>query len=310
MGKWHGNESPMEHWCRLERKADSQAPVRYDYSRHFKMLTERTEKTGFIAKDGFTRRRLNENDGTLFVEICAFNTHAAYEKYQRPSYLVSRELFDCVSELDVSEQDMTHIFERLPYPCFSLVFEAGIYDNKGDELQSLFICNEHDRFPLVEFFGGTILSVYVKFPAPGILTKIGASVHAMPVHGVHGEISPDTLDRLLVLRKCVAALVMLWRSRPEFVVDVALPRSERYQFKGDRKLIRTWKFPDKLIVRKPHGESAPTGRHVKAHWRAGHFRRYQHERYERELDGSVKVEFIAPCVIHADELAKESTRGT
>jgi hypothetical protein len=103
---------------------------------------------------------------------------------------------------------------------------------------------------------------------------------------------------------------MLWRSRPECVVDANLPRSERYNFGGERKIIRTWKFPDKLIIRKPREEAgAPTGRHVRAHWRAGHFRHYRHERYEREPDGSVKVEFILPCMVHADELVEAAGNG-
>jgi hypothetical protein len=79
--------------------------------------------------------------------------------------------------------------------------------------------------------------------------------------------------------------------------------------RGDLSQVRTWKLPDKLIVRKPSALSGPTGRHVKAHWRAGHFRHYRHERYEREPDGSVKVEFILPCMIHADELVEAGSDG-
>jgi hypothetical protein len=290
-------------------------PGRYDSKLHFKRLLDGMKKVIASPEDGRlgiqASGQISDNDlGDLLLGVAAHNTHVAYEKYGRPTYLVSRDLFDCVGELDVSEQDMACVFERLPYPCFSLVFETGIYDDRKAELQSLFISKEHDVFPMPQFVDGIMMPIYVGHSCPGILTKIGADRNTMSAKAVFGKITPSTLDRLWTLRRCAAALVMLWRSRPEFVVNVLLPRAERYNFKGDRKLIRTWKFPDKLIVRKPHGESEPTGRHVKAHWRAGHFRHYRHERYERELDGSAKIEFIAPCVIHADELSKESGHGT
>jgi hypothetical protein len=118
--------------------------------------------------------------------------------------------------------------------------------------------------------------------------------------GNESERSIVTLDKL------IAALMMLWQSRPEFIVSVELPRKDRYDFRGDRKIIRTWKFPDKLIVRKPSdSDQTPTGRHVRAHWRAATFQHYRHERYSRNPDGSIKKTFIPACIVHADELESQ-----
>jgi len=325
MGKWHGNLTPIERVFRINQPKPGQyvefpasgfrahSLESYDGVAHLKKLKNLMDHPS-EANASSTRREF------LHLEYHMVCTHLEFIRLGRPTYLVSKELYDVCGEMEISPDDRLYIYEKLPYWTFCLAFEKGIgfhaYNSEDDTcLENIFV-----RGVLINASGlfgtnlgdlgksdrlsndGIMLIQDTRACGPGIAFGTGRMSDEAKSNGIG--------DYFMPFFNMVAALLMLWRSRPEFLVEAMLPRSERYQFKGDRSLIRTWKFPDKLIVRKPHGESEPTGRHVKAHWRAGHFRHYRHERYAREPDGSVKVEFIAPCVIHADELVKESTRGT
>jgi len=290
MSKWHSNESPLEHTVRLMKKDMPNLPHR---------LGEREVE---ILRESFIDRPPFQTGDTM--DKCfafAYEVHVAHVRYGRPCYLVSKELYETISEFSISDEDCKHVFEKLPYPCFSMVFERGIPNRLRGELQSIFILRDK-KFEFLDCSPGTLCALNTEFVVPQVIYGFQNPLEEMDVDTDLG--SDRCLFECAVVKKLAAALLMLWRARPEFVAPVKLPKADRYlEFsRGDLKLIRTWKFPDKLIVRKPQGESDPTGRHVKAHWRAGHFRHYRNERFAREPDGSVKVEFIAPCMIHADEL--------
>ncbi len=330
MNKWHNNETPAERNYRIMRG--------WMVAEYGDQMTERVISKRFSI-DKFTslQRQILLSGGEKVASSpeFKFHTHAGiihmdFVKYGRPTYLVSKELFDTCMELDVSQEDRSRSFEKLPYDCFALCFERGVTlraNGETHELYSIFICKNalqtHDTAPLLnavkeklgdaeasnlreqiaetqESFRGRpfCMTCVDKNATAGLCDNIALDLEEFTIPEGH-----EAGARLLL--QITAALIMLWRSRPEFIVPVKLPRSERYDFKGDRSNIRTWKFPDKLIVRQPkEGESVPTGRHVKAHWRAGHFRHYRHPKFAREADGSVKVEFIAPCTVHPDELEK------
>jgi hypothetical protein len=225
----------------------------------------------------------------LRYTICSF--HEELEKYGRPTYLVSKEVFDVVSNLDISEDDCRFCLEKIPYPAFCFVFERGcIPVNCSRPLQMISLIDSSsvkNRFP---FKHDNNLPAYLIQGQPPTL-EIG-------ICGTfkNGKISPEA--------KLVASLLMLWRSRPEFVVNETLPRSERFEFKGDRKLIRKWILPDHLIVNTSSMIKDSTGSTRSPHWRAGHFRHYRSDRYKRNEDGSVKIEFIEPCFIGLSRIDK------
>jgi hypothetical protein len=291
MGKWHGNFTPME------------------------------SALGDIGPEELVLHALTVGVGSPEANGSAVSTaihHRAFISLGRPTYLVSRELYEICTELEVKDQDLTYIFEKLPYPAFTFAFEKGIsmrhfadgapsIDPCEFELRQIAVCypdNLEWLNPILASLPPTERESFKSWlKSPFLLLPREDRRGTIVISDINAINSRDEISTRIA--KIAAALIMLWRSRPEFIVRARLSKADRYpEFRrGDLAQIRTWKLPDKLIIRKPQGKPEPTGRHVKAHWRAGHFRHYRHERYEHEPDGSAKVEFILPCMIHADELA-------
>ncbi len=308
MSKWHSNESPAERYYKSMRQkiVSTYGPERTRFIPKSVDVEFLIDVTAECISNHSMDQASAEADSVVHSTVC----HMEFERLGRPTYLVSEEVFKVCYGLDVGAEDYCHVFEKLPYSCFAFCFERGLHVKfKGEfhQMESVFVCNNPSVFreyqclfeEKLKTHGGSVDKLFTP-QKPFVMICFGGTKIALLDDAT---VAPCGESAWCATLKVVVSLIMLWRSRPEFVVDVSLPRSDRYRFKGDRKLIRTWRFPDKLIVRKPQGESESTGRHVKAHWRAGHFRHYRHERFAREPDGSVKVEFIAPCMIHADELA-------
>lgn len=306
MGRWHSNETPLERHHATEwadcvedfgvEIAKKKMPEKLDVGFMTELLIA-SVKHGIATREEFC------------VRSWGLAVHRRFTALGRPTYLVSKEVYEIASELEVSADDYAHVFEKLPYPCFAFCFERGAAYTEQAEVQSVFIMS---GFTQKDIFG---FDLNIPFGEGFSRTPscLIINVDQKYEHGLIGDLTAPPMDdkNLEQMRRAIVGLMMLWRSRPEFIVPAKLTKSERYpEFKnGDLKQIRMWKFPDKLIVRKPSVQAAPTGRHVKAHWRAGHFRHYRNERYEREPDGSVKVEFILPCMVHADELVEAAGNG-
>ncbi len=268
--------------------------------------------------------------------------HYAFCKYGRPCYLVDNDVMDVAKSLDVGIEDLSNLFETCPYPSFAFVFE------KNQPLRAIFITNKSGTSGILnELFSSGVFdnetsNIFVKKIADGLRSlsesflvldsrsaksvdgipsvlsmiatvgrelKLSDIVNSVDEFNIKGaEVTPGDRSLIISAIKLASVLLMLWRSRPEFVQPVGLSRSDRYQFKGDETKLRQWVLPIELITRvKSSVASEGGGWTVRPHWRAGCFRHYRHERYARNPDGSVKVEYIEPCFVGDKEKDPEAT---
>lgn len=271
MSKWHNNRTVWE----SELKDLVNPYLLNDKAKMYDSFREMASKTPITS----------ELKGLVWSAIA----HFSFVEHGRPAYLVSKDVWDVATSLELSKIDTETWMEYLPYPCFALVLERGI-KIEGDEIESIFI--EH-RSTFREFENDSKTDL-ISWRIVGQKSKtIGGD------GGLHNWLQMgERSSQGIKILKTTAALLLLWRARPHFVKPFVLPRSERYEFKGNRELIRTWVLPTELITRiKSSTTGEGGGWTVQPHWRAGHFRHYRHERYERNADGSVRVEFIEPCFI-------------
>ena len=115
------------------------------------------------------------------------------------------------------------------------------------------------------------------------------------------------------LVKFAAAILLRNHCRPETVVPFSIPRSERYQHKGNRDSFRIMTYPWKKTVRTgPSDEQRQAlgmlereTRKVKAHVRGFVYRTLRDERFKRNPDGTPRIIEIEPCLVHPEEFELE-----
>lgn len=296
--KWNTNTTPFENDVRRGNWAGMNALKMSEDSLIIHVL-ERVKKGLEKIKSG---NLLNPQNGEILDKeklesdsawiVTQLMLQSVFKSFGRPTYLVSKSVIDVVKTFEISEEDKLSIFENLPYPVLCLVFERGTFSDAGDEIVSVFISKSEIGRDV--FKNGTVRPkctfsfVFNSIRTYAVDFKSDKTLSEIPISG-----------NLKMIMRVSVALMLLWRARPHFVKTVTLPRSERYAFKGDRKQIRQWVFPTELITRV--GESVAGNGTKKPHWRGGHFRHYRNERYGRNQDGSVKVDFIEPMFIGVEK---------
>lgn len=106
----------------------------------------------------------------------------------------------------------------------------------------------------------------------------------------------------------IAAAAMLYYSaRPELVSEYKLPRSQRYEFRGERSGFRRMTLPGVKHIRPPGSEIAGvhgTGSSKAPHYRGWVMRVLRDPRYKRNEDGSFKTVLVPPTAIHPELMAE------
>jgi hypothetical protein len=109
-----------------------------------------------------------------------------------------------------------------------------------------------------------------------------------------------------------AALLLRNHCRPETIVPFKLPRSERYQHKGNRESFRILTYPWKKSIKEGPTEEQKQAmenleksdlekRKVKAHVRGFVYRTLRDERFKRNPDGTLRIIEVEPCLIHPED---------
>jgi hypothetical protein len=105
----------------------------------------------------------------------------------------------------------------------------------------------------------------------------------------------------------IAAAAMLYYSaRPELVAEYQLPRSQRYEFKGERSGFRRMTLPGIKHIR-PQSAATPgmgTGSSKSPHYRGWVMRVLRDPRYKRKADGSFETVLVPPTAIHPELMAE------
>jgi hypothetical protein len=144
---------------------------------------------------------------------------------------------------------------------------------------------------------------YFKLPGEVTLDKV-QKVLEMYGEQLSRSTSPHSSKLAPNVAHLVAAILLRWSCRPETVVPFTMPRSQRYQHKGNREAFRLFTYPWQKQIR-PEGEAAIEelgGRaKVRAHVRGFVYRTLRDERYRRNEDGSYRVVEVEPCIIHPEE---------
>ena len=102
-----------------------------------------------------------------------------------------------------------------------------------------------------------------------------------------------------IMRICIAA-IMMHAARPERLVPFKLPRSQRYEYKGERSNFKRLTLPAIKTIYEHRVTGESTGRTVKPHYRGWVYRVLRNEKYKRNPDGTFRVIEIEPTVVHPE----------
>lgn len=107
--------------------------------------------------------------------------------------------------------------------------------------------------------------------------------------------------------KIAAAAMLYYSARPELVRNYQLPRSQRYEFRGDRTGFRRMLLPGVKTVRTPSvlTDVYGTGSPKSPHYRGWVIRVLRDPRYKRNEDGSFKTVLVPPTAIHPELMGNE-----
>lgn len=100
----------------------------------------------------------------------------------------------------------------------------------------------------------------------------------------------------------IAAAAMLYHAaRPELVAPYTMPRSQRYEFRGERSNYRKLTLPGVKMLRDPsHPVSVGVGSAKSPHYRGWVMRTLRDPRYRRNEDGTYRTVLVPPVAIHPE----------
>lgn len=239
-------------------------------------------------------------------------------KFGRPTWFIDKEMFDLLSTCKIEDDDLSDLV--FPWDVFSIIFEKGI-EIAGYPLRTMRVAAMksplsmkivHEVFPYFVHDNRTI-HFYFDF-GEEIGTKKcsqdtdpGLMMRWHWFRAFKGEHTlPDAVSRLTKEEtnacseaiKIASAALMYYSARPDLVVDHTLPRSQRYQHKGERKNFKRVLLPTVKKVY-PLGATDPleSGRTVTGHYRGWVLRTLRHEKYTRNPDGSCKRILVPPTAV-------------
>ena len=239
-----------------------------------------------------------------------------YEMYGRPKWFVDKELFELLGSISVTSDDLTGIV--FPHDVFTLVFETGC-ECDGIPIRSIRVCNKSatmtDKFMrqlgMPYDLKSDLVNIMLDSGENNVTGKIAHDT--LPIHGrkwnlsrsrAAGDIDDPAFKHSLndsereAMRQAsriVLSALLYKNARPDLVVDYKLPRSQRYEYRGDARTYRRVLAPTPL--RRTSTQSEPTGRTVRGHYRGWVLRTLRDERYSRNPDGSLKTVLIEPVAV-------------
>lgn len=248
-------------------------------------------------------------------------------EFSRPVWFVDRQMLELLETAKIDD-DLSGI--HWPHESLYLCFEEGSKLD-GFDLRSIMVFVP--RSDLVLRIGKkAVQSDYFKTEFLGKLIGTWTDCMPGPLYTIRQDGYIRSRDRLYNWRKytepskpfCdqvtaeeaaanqkaikIAAAAMLYYSaRPELVRDYQLPRSQRYEFRGDRTGFRRMLLPGVKTVRAPsaladvHGTGSPK----RPHYRGWVMRVLRDPRYKRNEDGSFKTVLVPPTAIHPELMGNE-----
>lgn len=329
MARWKHNHSPAEVLYKRARdyelrkhpenyaRIQQAMPKEYPGINYIKQCIMREFSKEYATR---TKLTLQQKQDVVTHLVCGL-VHEEFVAFDRPTYLLSKELVELAMSFELSNEDIEHAFEYTPYPTFALMLEKDAFKMQYVIDQTIKLANVESIFVTRKFSDNadadskTFLAEHsmdssIVVVNDLLLSPVVAGFNSKKLLQHHAEM-PDTLKAVL---KLVASLIMLWRARPHFVQDAAdkITKDERRYLLGTRKNARVWNFPIDAIVHKDtHGSDPnhPRGP-VTPHWRGGHFRHYRHERYARDANGQVKIGFINPHLVGVPDDEVKNNTGT
>jgi hypothetical protein len=247
-----------------------------------------------------------------------------YECYGRPKWFIDSNVMELLCSLKLEEDDLTGIF--FPHDVFSLVFEQGTMLN-GWPLRNIRVCRPLAK-STYEFTKAIGLTVYAELPKnrydripltlftdTGEDSKTGVRSWATPHESmvklhwtrplddrageslrVQTSLTKEEVDFQCKVSALMASALLYRSARPESVVNYQLPRSCRYNYRGDKSTYRRILAPTSVYSAKT-GASGGTGSPKAGHYRGWVFRTLRHERYKRNDDGTFKTVLVEPTAI-------------
>jgi len=255
-----------------------------------------------------------------------------YERYGRPKWFVDREVFDLLTTLKVEDMDLMGIF--FPHDVFRLIFEHGTM-LCGKPLRSLHVFRPEaaltDKFceelapgqaqAAKKFFNAQDGKIKEKDSMMMLLVDAGENGFTKqydwdtplgmtcklnerrrlrdPLNVKYSNFLNVNEEEAIYIDNAMRLFVsaMLYRAaRPDCVAEYTLPRSCRYNYRGDKTTYRRMLCPI-APLREQRENAMPTGRTMKGHYRGWVLRTLRNERYKRNPDGTFKVVLVEPCAV-------------
>ena len=134
-----------------------------------------------------------------------------------------------------------------------------------------------------------------------LLDKPWLSDHRRTAEDKLGKVSDEEQQLSIRIEHLVLSLLLRMTCRPEMMVPLVLPRSDRYNFKGNRKAFRIFHYDAKRVCdNRPDNTGEPKWK-VRPHVRGFVYRTLRSDRYRRNPDGTHRIVEVEPCVIHPEE---------
>jgi hypothetical protein len=115
------------------------------------------------------------------------------------------------------------------------------------------------------------------------------------------NVNAQEVEAMAKSMKIAAAAMLYYSARPELVSEYKLPRSQRYEFRGERSEFRRMRLPGVKKIPAERGGLVPgTGSPKAPHYRGWVMRVLRDPRYKRNEDGTFKTVLVPPTAIHPE----------
>lgn len=263
---------------------------------------------------------INRPAATGVVEAMA---ELIWYEYNRPVWFVDKTMTELLMTAKIDD-DLTGI--HFPHECVYLCFEQGT-QIEGFDLRSvmMFVPRHEQTIKMIhratgdnqivaEFLGRLIGSWTDCLTGPEYeLLQSGMIKSRSRLYNwrKYTEPAPETESvgvddqEKKAMRRSIqiaAAAMLYYSARPELVAEYQLPRSQRYEFKGERSGFRRMTLPGIKHIR-PQSAATPgmgTGSSKSPHYRGWVMRVLRDPRYKRKADGSFETVLVPPTAIHPE----------
>ncbi len=249
-------------------------------------------------------------------------------EYNRPVWFVDKTMTELLLTAKIDD-DLTGI--HFPHECVYLCFEQGtkiegfdmrsimLFVPRAEQTVKMIHKATGDNSVVAQFMGKLIGTWTDCLDGPEyeiLQTGMIRSRNRLYNWRRYTEPAPDseavgvTDQEKAAMRRSIqiaAAAMLYYSARPELVSEYQLPRSQRYEFKGERSGFRRMTLPGIKHVRPQSTAIAGmgSGSPKSPHYRGWVMRVLRDPRYKRKPDGSFETVLVPPTAIHPELMGEE-----